>query len=132
MLSCFQFLQQLKNARQKVAFALRQLLGKKVNVTIQERRDVVRSGSKFVLVENVHHDSRIGHTCEFDVVKIVFDSETLLQCAFERLNAGAAGMNERPVDVEKEEALLFFCHVERSRDISHILVRLKSQISRDS
>jgi len=43
-------------------------------------------------------------------VQIVIDSEPLFKCKYQRVDARAARMDQRAVDVEKQQALLCFCH----------------------
>ena len=41
-------------------------------------------------------------------MKVVLDLETLFEGSLERLDTGAAGMNQRAVDIEQEQSL--GCH----------------------
>jgi hypothetical protein len=61
-----------------------------------------------VLFQNAEHDPGISHARDFNVVKIVFDVETLLERPLERFHACATGINQRTVDIEKEQSL--GCH----------------------
>src|ERR1700730_8192587 len=114
----FQFFEQLEHSREKFAFTSRKLFRKKMHVTIKKSGDIFGARGELVFLQNASDDSGIGHAGELDIVELVLDAETFLQCALERFHAGAARMNQRAVNVEKEKALLHFCHVERSRDIS--------------
>ena len=77
-----------------------------MHVTIQKRGDVFGCRRDFVFLQNAGDDAGIGHAGDFDVAEIVLDLEAFFECALERFNAGAAGMNQRAVDVEKKKTFL--------------------------
>ena len=70
-----------------------------------------------MLVKDAEDNSRVGHARDLDVVQIVIDSEPLFKCKYQRVDARAAGMDQRAVDVEKQQALCSRCCPERSRGI---------------
>ena len=83
-----------------------------------------------MLGQNLTDDSRICSTRDFDAAQIVTNPEPFFGRELQRLHARSAGVDQRAVDIEKNEATaIFFCHVERSRlprrskakagDISH-------------
>ena len=117
MSSRFESFEQLEHTRKKFSFATRQFERKEMHVAIEKRGDVFGGGRDFVFLQDADNDSGIGHPGDFDIVEIVVDFEALFESKLERLNAGAAGMNQGAVDVEKKKTFLFVCHVERSRDI---------------
>ena len=84
-----------------------------MDVAIQKRAYVFVGRRDFMLVQDTDDNARIGHACDLDVVQIVSDTEALFKGRFERLNTGASRMDQRPVDVEKQEAScncgLHFC-----------------------
>ena len=86
-----------------------------MHVAVQERADVFVSRRNVVLFQNAQNDSRIGHARDLDVVQIVINPETLFESRLERVYARAAGMNQRAVDVEKQQSLCSRCGPERSR-----------------
>src|SRR2546430_16113439 len=90
---------------------------KKMHIAVQKRTDVFGRRRNFMLVEYAGDDARIGHTRDFDAVQVIGNAEPLSKRGFERVHAGAAGMDERAIDIEKKEPPLHFCHVEWGRDI---------------
>ena len=68
-----------------------------------------------MLVKDAEDNSRVGHARDLDVVEIVIDSEPLFKCKYQRVDARAARMDQRAVDVEKQQALCSRCCPERSR-----------------
>ena len=66
-----------------------------------------------MLVQDAEDDSRVGHACNLDVVKIVIDSEPLFKCKYQRVDARAARVDQRAVDVEEKKSLWRVCHVAR-------------------
>ena len=64
-----------------------------------------------MFLQDADNDPRIGHTRDFDIVKIINDAEALCEGRFERMHAGATRMDKRSIDVEQEEALLHCSHV---------------------
>src|SRR5438270_6569349 len=110
MFSRFQLFKELKHARKKIAFATWQFEREKMDVTVKKCGDVVGGGRDFVFVQDADDDSGIGHAGDFDIVEVVLGAEALGECKLERLNPGAAGMNQGAVDVEKEEAVLHSFH----------------------
>jgi len=52
-------------------------------------------------------------------VQIIGDAEALSKGGFQRVYASASRIDEGAINIEKKQALLHFCHVERSRDISY-------------
>src|ERR1700736_2821753 len=103
-----------------------------MDVTVEKRGDVFGGRWDFVFLQDADDDSGIGHAGDFDIVKIVGDFEAFGQPELERLDSGAPGMNQGAVDIEKEQALTHFCHVERSRTSLTIseITRLNSFVSR--
>ena len=84
-----------------------------MDVAIQERAYVFVGRRNFMLVQDTDYNARIGHACDLDAMQIVSDTEALFKGRFERLNTRASRMDQRPVDVEKQEAScncgLHFC-----------------------
>ena len=66
-----------------------------------------------MLSQDAHDDARIGHTRDFDVVQVICDPEPLDEGQFKRMHACAARMDKCAIDVEKKQALVRFCHIER-------------------
>ncbi len=62
-----------------------------------------------MLVKNAEDNSRVGHARDLDIVQIVIDSEPLFKCKYQRVDARAARMDQRAVDVEKQQALCSRC-----------------------
>jgi hypothetical protein len=50
-------------------------------------------------------------------VQIISDPKALFESGFERLNARAPRMDQRAIDVEKQQALLCVCHGEKNDEI---------------
>src|SRR5215813_4818863 len=88
-----------------------------MNVTVQKRTHIFVSRRNFVLVQDAEDNSRVGHARDLDIVQIIVDSEPLLKCSYQRVDSRAARVDQRAVDVEKQQAFLIFCHVKRSPDI---------------
>ena len=66
-----------------------------------------------MLVKDAEDNSRVGHARNLDVVEIVIDSEPLLECKNQRVDACAARVDQRSIDVEEEKSLWRGCHVAR-------------------
>ena len=77
-----------------------------MDVTIEKCGNVVGGCRDLVLFQDADHDSGIGHAGDFDIVEVVLDAKAFGQRALERFNAGAAGMNQGAVDVEKQQTFL--------------------------
>ena len=58
-----------------------------------------------MLVKDAEDNSRVGHARDLDVVEIVIDSEPLFKCKYQRVDARAARVDQRAVDVEKKKSL---------------------------
>ena len=54
-----------------------------------------------MLVQYADNDAGIGHPGDFDVVQIVIDTETFFESRFKRMQTRAAGVDQRPIDIEK-------------------------------
>lgn len=107
--SRLQLFQQIQNPGQEATTgSLRKFLRKMMHVTVEKSGDVFVRSRDAMLVQNVADNAGVGHTGDLDVVQIVFNPELLAQRQFERLHAGAVGMNERAIDIKKEKALLHF------------------------
>src|SRR5438309_7997433 len=77
-----------------------------MDVTIEKCGNVVGGCRDLVLFQDADHDSGIGHAGDFDIVEVVVDAKAFSQRALERFDAGAAGMNQGAVDVEKQQTFL--------------------------
>src|SRR5206468_10505040 len=75
-----------------------------MDVAIQKRAYVFVGRRDFMLVQDTDDNARIGHACDLDFLQIVSDTEALLKGSFERLNTRASRIDQRPVDVETQEA----------------------------
>ena len=84
-----------------------------MDVAVEKSGNVFVRRRNLVFLQDAGDDAGIGHARNFDVVQIVCNLEPLRQRQFERVDACAARMDEGTVDVEKEETLLLFRHVER-------------------
>ena len=62
-------------------------------------------------------------------MQVIGNAEALSKRGFERVHAGAAGMDERAIDIEKKEPPLHFCHVEWGRDISPMKPRVLRELT---
>src|SRR4029077_10779644 len=69
-----------------------------------------------IFAQNIANNCAISFSGELDIAEVVFGTESVVHNYFERFDPGPAGIHQRSINIEKEEALL--CHVERSRDIS--------------
>ena len=76
-----------------------------MHVAVEESAYVFVNHRNFMLVQNTQHDARVGHARDLDVAQIVIDSEPLFKCKFQRVDARAARVDQRAVDVEKQQAL---------------------------
>jgi hypothetical protein len=63
-----------------------------------------------MLVKDAQDDARIRHTCDLDIFQIIINTEAFFECAYERMDTRAAGVDQRAVDVEKQKAFLRFSH----------------------
>ena len=63
-----------------------------------------------MFVKDAQDDARIRHTCDLDIVQIIINTEAFFECAYERVDTRAAGVDQRAVDVEKQKAFLRFSH----------------------
>src|SRR4029077_10531782 len=88
-----------------------------MHVAVQEPADVFVNRRNFVLAKDAEDNSRVGHARDLDVVKVVIDSEPLFKCKYQRVDTRAARVNQRAVDVKKQQALCSRCCPERSRGI---------------
>jgi hypothetical protein len=70
-----------------------------------------------MLVQDVEHDPRIGHTCDLNAAQIIINAEPLLEGALQCFDARSSRMNQRSVDIEKQEALLCLCHGEKNEEV---------------
>ena len=59
-----------------------------------------------MLVQDTQDDARIGHPRDLDIVQIIIDSEPLFKSKYQRVDTRAARMDQRAVDVEKQQALV--------------------------
>ena len=76
-----------------------------MQVAVQERAHVFVSGGDVMFLEDAEHNSRVGHARDLDIMEIVIDSEPLSECKYQRVDARAAGVDQRAVDVEKQQPL---------------------------
>ena len=81
-----------------------------MHVAVQEPAHVFVNRRDFILVKDAEDNSRVGHARDLDVVQIVINAEAFFESRLERVDARAARMDQRAVDVEKQQALLCFCH----------------------
>ena len=58
-----------------------------------------------MLVKDAEDNSRVSHTRDLDVVQIVIDSEPLFKCKYQRVDSRAARVDQRAVNVKKQQAL---------------------------
>src|SRR5207244_9383299 len=100
-----QFLEQLDHAGEQFAFAPRQFAREKMGVAVEERSDIFIRDRDFVLLENADDDPEVGHAGDLDVVQVIVDAVAFLKRDNERVHAGAAGVDERTVNIEKQKAL---------------------------
>ena len=62
-----------------------------------------------MLIQDTQDDTRIRHARDLNIVQIIMNAEAFFESRFECLDARAARMDQRAVDVEKEQAVL--CHL---------------------
>ena len=82
------------------------LVGERVDVAVAEPRPVVIAIGDAVRAQRVAHDQRIGAARQFDGRERTGDAEQLLERAIERPLPGAAGDDQRAVDVEQDQTRL--------------------------
>jgi len=105
---------------QNVSFTLWQLLREQLDVVIKKRAHFLFCRFNSTLSQNLTDDSRICSTGDFDALQIFVITESFFAGEFQGRDARATTGDQRAVDIEKDETpFFFFCHVERSRDISH-------------
>src|SRR6185437_5383956 len=80
-----------------------------MHVAVQKRAHVFISRGNFMLVKDTEHNSRVGHARDLDIVQIIINAEAFFESRFERVDAGAARMDQRAVDVEKQQAPCSCC-----------------------
>src|SRR5437762_12030282 len=97
-----------------------------MDVLLGECDDVFFLWVDLIFAQNIANNRAIGFSSNFNILQIVFRPESIVQGSFQRFDPGPSGIDQRVVNVEKEQAL--FCHVERSRDISDYFLK----IARDS
>ena len=83
-----------------------------MHVAVEKRADIFIRRGNIMLLQYADDDTRIGHPGDFNAAQVVGNFEALPERGFERLQAGPARMDQRAINVEKEEPLLRFCHVE--------------------
>jgi hypothetical protein len=96
--------QQFLHSRQERSLASWQFTGQKFDIEIEERGRCLFARFNLLFPQNLVDDAGIGLPGDFHAVQIVGNAELLLQHSLERLDAGAAGINQRAVNVEKEKA----------------------------
>jgi hypothetical protein len=106
-----QLFEQLEHAWKQLAHPERQFEREKMHIAVQKGTDIFVRPRNSMFLQDADSDPRIGHTRDFDIVKIISDAEALRERRFERMHAGATRMDKRSIDVEQEEALLHCCHV---------------------
>ncbi len=84
-------------------FPLRQLVHEEFKIKIEKSRGRFIRHRDLLLPQNLVHDAGIGFARDFHSAQVVRDSKLLLQDILERLNPGAAGIDQGAVDVEKEK-----------------------------
>ena len=92
-----------QHARQKRAFLNREFEREVMQITIEKLREVFGGGRESVRGEHLPGDSRIGAARDLHRGEIIVDPETIPKAQPERFFAGAAGSEERAVDIEKEQ-----------------------------
>ncbi len=56
-----------------------------------------------LFAKNLVHDPAVGSTRDFNSIEVIRDPELVLQDIPQRLEAGAGGIDQGSVDVEKEQ-----------------------------
>jgi len=79
--------EQLEHAWEEFALSPRQFQRKKMDVAVEERAHVFVSRGNFMLVQDVEHDPRIGHTCDLDAAQVIINSEPLFEGALQCFDA---------------------------------------------
>ena len=63
-----------------------------------------------MLVKDAQDDARIRHTRDLDIFQIIINTEAFFECAYERVETRAPGVDQRAVDVEAEGVFAFFSY----------------------
>src|SRR5215469_1458881 len=83
-----------------------------MHVTVQKRTYVFVSFRNLVLGQDTEDNSRISHARDLDVVQIVIDSESLLKRNYKRMNTRAPRVDERAIDIKKQETFSRSFHID--------------------
>ena len=98
-----QSLQQLQNARQQSSIPLWQCEREKTDVVVQKCADVFVRRGRSVFLENLQDDPRIGSARDLNVAQIIFYPVAFEESNLQRVDSGAARIDECPIDIEKKE-----------------------------
>ncbi len=95
--------EQFRHSWKDPSLPLRQLVHEEFEIEIEKSRGRFIRHCDLLLPQNLVHDAGIGLARDFHPTQVVRDSELLLQDVLERLDPGAAGIDQGAVDVEKEK-----------------------------
>ena len=84
----------------------RQFLGKKLQVAIEERGQILGRLGEAVMSEHLPGDTRVGAAGDLDGREIVLDAKARPKAPAQGTLAGTTGGEERSIDVEEEEFLV--------------------------
>lgn len=84
---------------------MRQFEGKQFEITFEKQGRVLRRYRDLLFAQDLVHDPDIGSPRDLDSLEIIGHAELLPEHILQRLKPGTAGINQRSIDVEEEEAL---------------------------
>ena len=96
--------QQFCHAREERSLALRQFIRQEFEIEFEEQRGRLLRHRDLLLAQNLVDDAGVGLARDLDATEVVDHAELQPEHLLERFDAGAAGVDQRPIDVEKEEA----------------------------
>ncbi len=96
-------LEQSNDPGQETALGRRKLLGEEVEIAVEKRRQILRRLRNFVRCEHAPGDAGIRASGDLDGGQIVVDPEAFSKAAPQRPFAGAAGSQQRAIDIEEDQ-----------------------------
>ena len=84
---------------------MRQFEGEQIEIAFEKQGRVLRRHRNLLFAQDLVHDPDIGSPRDLDSLEIIGHAELLPEHILQRLKPGTAGINQRSIDVEEEEAL---------------------------